>query len=89
MSLVSFFMPIMLGAMGSEHATMLFGSAARNGGITTCSDLGSMALMDPKALGTWKRVTGRPGLPHACRGLQLPGRGRHDRRLAGAAQAAA
>jgi predicted amidohydrolase YtcJ len=72
MSLVSFFMPTMLSALGSEQAMMLYGNAARNGGITTCSDLGSMALMDPKALAPWKRVTEDPAFPIRVAAYNFP-----------------
>jgi predicted amidohydrolase YtcJ len=72
MSLVECFLLTMHSAIGSEQTIMLYGAAARNAGITTCSDLGSTALLDPQALALWKRVTADPAFPIRVAAYNFP-----------------
>ncbi|MEM7218444.1 MAG: amidohydrolase [Pseudomonadota bacterium] len=50
-------------ANGNEAALRSFGAMARNVGITTCTDLAGVLVLNPRAEEMWFRVTGEDDFP--------------------------
>lgn len=63
MALVPEAMGQVFARMGGEQGIINYGTAARNAGITTVTDLAGGVLVQPESLAAWKKVVNDPAFP--------------------------